>query len=248
VLEIVLAAEIHPMATTKTSTTTKEDVAGTTTTVQVDDTEVDELKELSPSASKVSTDVLTQLQNVLPTGTFLVFQVLAPLATNNGDCHRVEKVVTGITLFILSAVCCFTCFTDSYKAENGTLYYGIVTSTGLWNPNFKHAPIANVRGRIYVGGAGKYKRQFDDFVNAALSVTALATLSLLTAPVTTCFYPNIASSILKTVPLLVGLVVSVVCAFGTNSRHGVGFAVAPHPATAPRLLKGTSAATPGSNV
>jgi len=247
VLEIVLAAEIHPMATTKTSTTTREDVAGTPTTVQVD-AEVHELKELSPSASKVSTDVLTQLQNVLPTGTFLVFQVLAPLATNNGDCHRVEKVVTGITLFILSAVCCFTCFTDSYKAENGTLYYGIVTSTGLWNPNFKHTPIANVRGRIYVGGAGKYKLQFDDFVNAVLSVTALATLSLLTAPVTTCFYPNIASSILKTVPLLVGLVVSVVCAFGTNSRHGVGFAVALPSATAPGLLKGTSAATPGSNV
>jgi hypothetical protein len=246
VLEIVLAAEIHPMATTKTSTTTRGDVAGPTTTAQVD-AEADELKKLSPSASKVSTDVLTQLQNVLPTGTFLVFQVLAPLATNNGDCHRVEKVVTGITLFILSAVCCFTCFTDSYKAENGTLYYGIVTSTGLWNPNFKHAPIANKRGSIYVGGAGKYTLQFDDFVNAALSVTALATLSLLTTPVTTCFYPNIASSIVKTVPLLVGLVVSVVCAFGTNSRHGVGFAVAaPHvdpPVTAPGAdkLKGTSA-------
>jgi hypothetical protein len=98
-----------------------------------------------------------------------------------------------------------------------------------------------VRGRIYVGGAGKYTRQFDDFVNAALSVTALATLSLLTAPVTTCFYPSIASSILKTVPLLVGLVVSVVCAFGTNSRHGVGFAVALPSAPAPGLLKGTSA-------
>ncbi len=76
---------------------------------------------------KVSSDLLTQLSNVLPTGTFLVFQVLAPLATNNGDCSVTEKVVTSITLFVLSSLCCVTCFTDSYKVENGVLYYGLVT-------------------------------------------------------------------------------------------------------------------------
>ncbi len=41
-----------------------------------------------------------------------------------------------------------------------------------------------------------------------------------------CFYLNIAGSVVKTVPLLVSLVVLGSCAFGTNSRHGVGFAVA----------------------
>jgi hypothetical protein len=41
---------------------------------------------------KLSSDLLTQLSNVLPTGTFLAFQVLAPLATNNGDCSVTEKV------------------------------------------------------------------------------------------------------------------------------------------------------------
>ncbi|CAM6012105.1 unnamed protein product [Sphagnum balticum] len=189
---------------------------------------------------KVSPDLLTQLSNVLPTGTFLVFQMLAPLATNNGDCGVTEKVVTSITLFVLSALCCFTCFTDSYKAENGVLYYGLVTSTGLWNPNFKTANISGVQGSIYTGAGTKYVLEFSDFVNAGVSVAALATVTLLTAPVTTCFYPHIAGSIEKTVPLLVGLLVSAICAFGTNSRHGIGFALSGAEAGIGALLRTSS--------
>lgn len=77
---------------------------------------------------------------------------------------------------------------------------------------------------VCAGGGTKFELELDDFVNAALSVVALATISLLTEPVTTCFYPNISESIQKTVPLLVGLVVAAVCAFGTTPRNGIGFA------------------------
>jgi hypothetical protein len=177
---------------------------------------------------KTTADILTHLSNVLPTGTFLVFQVLAPLATNNGDCHKTEKVVTSAALVILSALCFFTCYTDSYKTDHGTLYYGLVTSCGLWNPNFMYTEIASSNSGNFLD-LPEYKPRFTDFVNAAVSVATLLTLSLLTAPVTTCFYPNLPSSVEKTVPLLVGLVVSVVCAFGTKSRHGIGFAPPPHP-------------------
>lgn len=173
----------------------------------------------------ISTDILTQLANVLPTGTFLVFQLLVPLATNNGNCHTTEKVVTIITLIVLSILCCLSSFTDSYKAENGVLYYGVVTTIGLWNPNFRNLNIVGIQGSTYIGGGTKYMLQFDDFVNATVSVVAFATISLLTTPVTTCLYSNISGSIVKTIPLLVGLIVSVICAFGTNSRHGIGFAI-----------------------
>jgi hypothetical protein len=185
---------------------------------------------MADKTPKTTADILTHLSNVLPTGTFLVFQVLAPLATNNGDCHKTEKVVTGAALVILSALCFFTCYTDSYKTDHGTLYYGLVTSKGLWNPNFKYTQIASLSSGYFLDlPEKKYKPRFTDFVNAAVSVATLLTLSLLTAPVTTCFYPNLPSSVEKTVPLLVGLVVSVVCAFGTNSRHGIGFAPPHHP-------------------
>jgi ABC-type multidrug transport system fused ATPase/permease subunit len=183
---------------------------------------------MADKTPKTTADILTHLSNVLPTGTFLVFQVLAPLATNNGDCHKTEKVVTGAALVILSALCFFTCYTDSYKTEHGALYYGLVTRRGLWNPNFKYVQIAS-SGFLLDSPDEKYKWRFTDFVNAAVSVATLLTLSLLTTPVTTCFYPNLPGSVQKTVPVLVGLVVSVVCAFGTNSRHGIGFAPPPHP-------------------
>jgi ABC-type multidrug transport system fused ATPase/permease subunit len=188
---------------------------------------------MADKTPKNTADILTHLSNVLPTGTFLVFQVLAPLATNNGDCHKTEKVVTSAALVILSALCFFTCYTDSYKTAHGTLYYGLVTSRGLWNPNFKYVQIAD-SGFFLDLPEEKYKSRFTDFVNAAVSVATLLTLSLLTTPVTTCFYPNLPSSVEKTVPLLVGLVVSVVCAFGTNSRHGIGFAPPPHPVDSTR--------------
>lgn len=200
----------------------------------------------SSTTTKGTTDVLTQLSNVLPTGTFLAFQVLAPLATNNGDCGKTEIVVTSITLVLLCVLCCVSCFTDSYKApENGTVYYGIVTPKGLWNPNFRHAHIAGTNGgSIYTAGGTRYVLEVDDFVNATLSVVALATISMLTAPVTTCLYPKIPSSLQKTIPILVGLVVSVVCAFGTSPRSGIGFAMTntsePHDH---RLLRSSSTAS-----
>lgn len=177
-------------------------------------------------------DVFTKLANVLPTGTFLLLQVLAPLATNNGDCHGTEKVVTAISILVLSLVCFFTSFTDSCKDKNGTVYYGFVTTRGMWNPNFRTANIAGVKGCMYTGLSSgdkkKYTLKFSDFVNAAISVTALVVVSLLTPPITTCLYPGITTSIVKSIPL-VGLVLSVIAIFGfkTNSRHGIGFALAP---------------------
>lgn len=183
---------------------------------------------MSTSTSKVVTDILTQLSNVLPTGTFLIFQILAPLSTNNGKCGTTEIVLTSVMLILLCALCCASSFTDSYKAADGKVYYGFVTPHGLWNPTFRHTVLNGGHGGLYFKGAGeeKYRLELDDFVNAGLSVVALATISLLTAPVTTCFYPGLPQSVLKTVPVLTGLVVGAVCAFGTTPRNGVGFAMA----------------------
>ncbi|CAM6012095.1 unnamed protein product [Sphagnum balticum] len=76
-------------------------------------------------------DVLAKLSNVLPTGTFLAFQALAPVATNNGDCGVTEKVLTGIALLVLSVLCVVSCFTDSYRNPHRVFYPGFVTSKGL---------------------------------------------------------------------------------------------------------------------
>ncbi|KAH9564355.1 hypothetical protein CY35_04G021100 [Sphagnum magellanicum] len=140
-------------------------------------------------------DVLAKLSNVLPTGTFLAFQALAPLATNNGDCGVTEKVLTSIALVVLSALCVVSCFTDSYREPNRVLHPGFVTSRGLWNPTFKDPAFQAAhrnQDSYHLGLNQMYRRSNWDFVNAGVSVAALATLTLLTPPVTTCFYPHIA--------------------------------------------------------
>jgi hypothetical protein len=174
------------------------------------------VKLVGSRGTKESTaDVFTKLANVLPTGTFLLLQV-----------------VTAINILVLSLVCFFTSFTDSCKDKNGTVYYGFVTTRGMWNPNFKTANIAGVKGCMFTGLSSgdkkKYTLKFSDFVHAAISVTALVVVSLLTPPITTCLYPGITTSIVKSIPL-VGLVLSVIAIFGfkTNCRHGIGFALAP---------------------
>jgi hypothetical protein len=174
--------------------------------------------------------VAAKLSNVLPTGTFLVFQALAPLTTNNGHCGVFQKVLTGSMLFVLSLLCVLSCFTDSH-IHNNTLYPGLVARDGLRNATMagiahraqaQAAQAAQAPPRIYGGNNHEYDRTYWDFLNAGISVAALATLTLLTAPVTTCFYPHIADSISRTVPLLVGLLISAIGVF-TKVRNGFGF-------------------------
>nr|PNR42847.1 hypothetical protein PHYPA_017678 [Physcomitrium patens] len=45
-------------------------------------------------ATMSTVDTTTKLSYLLPTGTFLTFQVIAPLATNNGKCGVTEVVMT----------------------------------------------------------------------------------------------------------------------------------------------------------
>lgn len=215
-------------------------------------------------------DTTTKLSNLLPTGTFLTFQVIAPLATNNGSCGMTEKVLTAATLAMLAAGCITTCYTDSYKAPNGQVYVGIVTYFGLWLPGFENSDgideiDATQQGGSDVVGAAqfanavavlkpkvdivdhattctctdctgvypgsslvklkKYKPCWADFLNAVLSVVSFLTLTVFTSPVSTCFYPNIADSLLKTLPLLMALVISFFCSFSPRVRHGIGYSL-----------------------
>ncbi|CAM6034445.1 unnamed protein product [Sphagnum compactum] len=186
-----------------------------------------------------SLDILTQLSNLLPTGTFLLFQALATLSTNDGRCGHTDKVVTGVIIGVLSVICAFSCFTDSYKAPTGVVYYGVVTTQGLWNPFFVGSGLPDVTGPFYTGGNGKYNLRFYDFVNASLSVMAFLVLSLLTAPVKTCYYPHIRSAVVKSLPLLVGAIIMILSPYAPPARNGFGHAI-PESAT---TLASSSATT-----
>lgn len=204
----------------------------------------------SMSGFRTTKDILTQLANVLPTGTFMLFQLIAPLATNNGHCGKTEKIVTGVLLAVFAVIIVVSCFTDSVKVPStGKVYYGLVTTKGLWNLSFQGSGIPGVSGAYYTAGGSKYTLRVFDFVTAALSLSAFATLSLLTDPVSGCYWKQLSSTVVKTVPLIVGVAVSFVMTFGPSARNGFGFKVdASVPAkSAPRTsLLGTPAISTSS--
>lgn len=204
------------------------------------------------AAMTTSVDITTRLSYLLPTGTFLTFQVLAPLATNNGKCGVTEKALTGATLGLLALGCILTSFTDSYTAPDGKVYNGFLTRHGLWVPSYDAAemvggaeadgqvvpeenPDATSRARKpklteakkekinkkYIVGS-KFVIMPSDYINAALSAIAFLTLTLFTDPVSTCFYPNLSATVLKTMPVLLAAVLSFFCSFSGKVRHGYG--------------------------
>ncbi|BBN13477.1 hypothetical protein MPTK1_6g03820 [Marchantia polymorpha subsp. ruderalis] len=184
----------------------------------------------SQAAPNPSTgDMATNLANLLPTGTFLTFSTLAPLFTNNGMCGMTEKIMTGMLLGTFVGLVFVLNFIDSVTTESGKVYYGIVTTKGLYNPQFARSNIPGDlrRDDSYFTGTDDtmYKVNVSDVVNGILDVVAFGTLSLLAAPITTCYYPDLPGTVIKTAPILVALIVGVFFAFAPPGRHGVGFAV-----------------------
>jgi hypothetical protein len=93
-------------------------------------------------------------------------------------------------------------------------------------PNGPH-----VLGAIYSSGNKQYCLKFTDFLHATLAGMAFGTLTLLTSPVSTCFYPNIPSTVVKTLPLLVGFVISALFAFSPPARNGIAHPLSPRVAS-----------------
>lgn len=181
-------------------------------------------------STRTSSDIFTNLSHLLPTGTFLAFQALAPLFTNNGVCQTTEKVVTAILLSFFFSLCFVLSFVDSVTTENGKVYYGLVTPRGLFNQQFRKSKISGdlLAGDDFFTGGDEnddYKLKTSDFMNGMLNVITFGALSCLTPPITTCYYPGISPTIVKTGPILAAMVVGVLFGVFPSGRHGVGFAL-----------------------
>lgn len=92
-------------------------------------------------------------------------------------------------------------------------------------------PKQYVLGSTYSSASRQYCLNFTDFLHAILAAMAFATLTLLTNPVSTCFYPNISSTVVKTLPLLVGFVISAIFAFSPPARNGIAHPLPPRVAS-----------------
>jgi hypothetical protein len=162
----------------------------------------------------------SNLANLLPTGTFLAFTAIAPVITGQGKCDDAfEWWFTVAVVCFFGLFTFFSCFTDSYQAKDGKVYYGLVTLNGLWTPQLPTA--------LHPGDKNEYKLTFMDVIHAILSLAVFAALTLATSTVSTCFYPGISEDVQRIFPVTVGFFVSAVFVAFPSKRHGIGFPVSP---------------------
>nr|VDD26261.1 unnamed protein product [Brassica rapa] len=112
------------------------------------------------------------LSNLLPTGTLLAFQLLTPVFTSNGVCDHATRLLTAALLFLLAGPVygISGSFTDSVKAEDGTIYYGFVTDKGMWVVDYPDP------SGLGLPDLSKYRMRFVDWIHATLSVWCLERL------------------------------------------------------------------------
>ncbi|CAO2186580.1 unnamed protein product [Urochloa humidicola] len=161
------------------------------------------------------------LANLLPTGTLLAFNLLSPTFTNHGACDATTSLLTRGLLAVLALSCVLASFTDSLKAPDGRVYYGVATPRGLWLIDYPP-------GAPPVVDTAKYRLAFMDFVHAALSAAVFGVVAARDKNVVGCLWPAPAKEteeVLDILPLGVGVICSLLFVAFPTRRHGIGYPV-----------------------
>ncbi|KAL1363098.1 hypothetical protein HN51_011295 [Arachis hypogaea] len=160
------------------------------------------------------------LANLLPTGTVLIFQMLAPAFTHQGECHTVtSKFMTMALLSCCSISCFLLSFTDSFRDERGKVRYGVASLNGLWVMDGESI-------KLPVEEAYKYRLRFIDFFHAFSSILVFVAVALFDKNIVGCFFPNPSEEvkdILASLPMGIGFVCSLLFVAFPTQRHGIGF-------------------------
>ncbi|GJN39905.1 hypothetical protein PR202_gb29058 [Eleusine coracana subsp. coracana] len=168
------------------------------------------------------------LANLLPTGTLLAFNLLAPTFTNHGACDATTSLLTRVLLAVLALSCVLASFTDSVKLPDGRVYYGVATINGLYLLDYP-PPGAGSPGPAMVVEMAKYRLAFIDFVHAGLSAAVFGVVAARDKNVVGCFYgPSPAretAEVLDILPLGVGVICSLLFVAFPTRRHGIGYPV-----------------------
>ncbi|XP_010245585.1 PREDICTED: uncharacterized protein LOC104589093 [Nelumbo nucifera] len=162
------------------------------------------------------------LANLLPTGTVLAFQLLAPILTNQGQCDIVGRYMTSSLVALCGFSCLLLSFTDSFRDGNGDVRYGIATFRGLW--------VIDGSCTISPEMAAGYRIKFIDFMHAFMSILVFAAVALFDQNVVDCFYPapsDETKELLTVLPVEIGVICSMLFVVFPTKRHGIGFPLSP---------------------
>ncbi|XP_021894274.1 uncharacterized protein LOC110811953 [Carica papaya] len=159
------------------------------------------------------------LAKLLPTGSVLAFQILSPIITHQGQCN--SNVSHYLTLGLLSfcGISCFLlCLTDSFRDERGKVRYGLATWNGL-------LVIEGGSMALCAEEASKYRLRFLDVLHALMSILVFASVALFDENVVKCLFPlpsEEAKELLVVVPIVIGVVCSLLFILFPTKRHGIG--------------------------
>lgn len=157
------------------------------------------------------------LAKLLPSGTVLSFQILAPTLAKQGHCSDMNRMMTG-GLVVLCALSSFVLsFTDTFRDEEGKVRYGFATFRGLWVID-GGAPLEPL-------SAAGFRMRFLDFVHAIVSAMIFVAIALFDQNVVSCFYPTPSEDtkqLLTALPVAIGVIGSMLFVSFPTTRHSIG--------------------------
>ncbi|TVU07036.1 hypothetical protein EJB05_47075, partial [Eragrostis curvula] len=170
------------------------------------------------------------LSKLLPTGTTLAFQTMAPSFSRGGDCmdHGVNYIFTWLLIGFLTFLCAMMSFTDSITDKEGNTYYGVVTLNGLklFNANLSDLSRFDEEEERRLRELMHRKRlRWRDFLHAFFRSAVFMALAFCDGGVQRCLVPLESwqwKSFLTNLPLAVGFVAGFLFMIFPSSRNGIG--------------------------
>jgi hypothetical protein len=155
-----------------------------------------------------------RLNVLLPTATILTFAIFAPLVTDDGNCARVNRVLTAAFVLLCATSCVFFTLTDSFRSATGRLRYGVATLKGI---------ATFCGGRKGPREPERYRLRWSDLFYTTLSLVAFVTFAASHHDIVRCYYPEVPRKVVNTVPLVIGFVVSLLFVLFPSKRRGIGY-------------------------
>ncbi|GLT38335.1 hypothetical protein SLA2020_125910 [Shorea laevis] len=168
----------------------------------------------------------SNLANLLPTNTVLIFQALLPSFSNNGNCSTAHKYLTLGIIFVCTVACFLSSFTDSFVYEDRKLYYGIATWNGLYVFNDDLQDALDQDKETTQKMLKSYRLDPIDFVHAVTSSLVFLVVSISSSDVQDCFFPKAGpneEALIINLPLGVGILASLLFMIFPTKRRGIGY-------------------------
>ncbi|XP_020161835.1 protein DMP7-like [Aegilops tauschii subsp. strangulata] len=167
--------------------------------------------------------VSANLAQLLPTGSVMAYQMLAPSFSNQGKCYSSKWWITLGLVVVLAASCIFFALTDTVL-HDGKVYYGLAIygRLNIFNLSKKEEEKMFTRIQPVLKERGLKKR---DLVHASLTVVVFLTMVFSDVGLQNCFFPDAGTDtqqLLKNLPLGMAVFSSLVFTIFPSKRNFIG--------------------------